>query len=223
MSEGRSRGRRRRLLAVLGTVFALGLALSLGHAGESGKASGRFVREQQRRTGELRAIALKLRDAILRKDIEALLRYETRGEQIGKYTYDGYAESKALLTDLQSWLFCQLFDTQCHLQLLKQQEGTPGSSPYRISVGEFFQNHPDLKIAIHFFGAKDPDLGLEGVLDLAQIAYVVPGTSLDRRFPDPLREDFPVEKWGKEYVDTCLQYTKKGWRYYATIFICPSD
>ena len=106
---------------------------------------------------------------------------------------------------------------------MQQHEGTPGGSPYRISVGEFFQSHPDVRIKVHFFGAKNPDLGLEGVLDLAQIAYVVPGTSLDRRFPDPLREDFPVEKWGKEYVDTCLQYTKKGWRFYATIFICPSD
>lgn len=210
-------------LLVFVTVVALAGIAYDGQADDGQKRSGTFLQEEQRRTGQLRAIARELREAILRRDIEALLRYETRGEQVGRLTYNSYTESQALLADPRSWLYCQLFDTQCRLEQLRESEGIPGSNPYRISVAEFFQKHPHVEIKIHFFGTRNPDLGMQGVLDLAQIAYVVPGSSLDRRFPNPLREDFPVKKWGKEYVDTCLQHTRKGWRYYANIFICPSD
>lgn len=211
--------RRKGLLLACCVALVLVAILRGAEAGDPRPGSREFALERQRRMRELHKIALELRDAVLRKDTEALLKYATRDERIGRYSEDAYSEFKPLLDDPKSWLYCIIFDTQCRLEHLRQNEGIPASNPYRVSVGEFFQAHREVRIKIHFFGTKKPDFGLESVLDLAQVAYVVAGSSADRGFPRTLS----LQKWGTEFIDTCLGHTRRGWRYYGNIFGCPSD
>jgi hypothetical protein len=181
--------------------------------------------EEQKQVSELLAIATRLRAAILARDIDTLLEYAPSQEEIGKYksaTYDARSDYRELLSDSKSWLYCQLFDTPCRLEHLRQYDQR-NTNPYRIAIKDFFESHKELRVKVYFL----PHTVKGGVPangpHLAQVVYVVPGSPEDKRFPPPSKNwKTRLKPWGKTYVDTCLVETPFGWRYYSTpIFICP--
>lgn len=176
--------------------------------------------EQQRRTRELQKIAAELREAILRRDIDILLKYIV----IGPNDFSSYEDAKRVLQMPAYSISCLLFDTKCQQEELRRSGGE--NNPYQISVAEFFEKHPNLRIEMRFFGRKDPLHGPESTLGLVQILYIVRGSSYDVQFPQWLSDKFPLKQWGKEYVEACMRYTKDGWRYYSPntgIFFCDHE
>lgn len=173
--------------------------------------------EVDRRVQELRKLGIELREAILNRDTETLLKYI----EVGPNGFESHEAARTTLQMRTSSVSCLLFDTKCLEGELRRSGGE--QNPFRISVQQFFKNHPKLRIEIHFFGRRDPEQGVENVLDLAQILYIVPGSAYDIRFPHWLKDRYPQNQWGKQYVEACMKHTLDGWRYYsggAGVFVC---
>jgi hypothetical protein len=190
-------------IVALAIILSALMAYPISRAAEDPKSQ----QEKQLRTRELQKIAAELREAILRGDIETLLKYIV----VGPNDFNSYEDAKLALHMRDYSIRCLLFDTKCQEEMLRRGGGE--NNPYRISVAEFFEKHPDLRIEVRFFGGKDS-------LQLAQLLYIARGSTYDARFPNWLKDKFPEKQWGKEYVAACMKYTEDGWRYFSDIFVC---
>jgi hypothetical protein len=162
------------------------------------------------RKRELKEIADELRTAILRKNIDTILKYVV----IGPDGFKSYGEARELFETMPSTR-CLLFDTVCQIEYLRNNAGE--NNPYRVSVLDFFKAHPDLRIEIYFWPNNQ---------DFARILYISRGAEFDRSYPHWVNDINPLKQWGKEFVQACMQYTKDGWRYRSAdggIFFCSTE
>ncbi len=170
--------------------------------------------EEQRRTAELHLLAVDLRNAIMKHDIDTLLKYV----EVDPDHFISLDEARRVLEDPRSPAHCLLFDTRCRLDQLWETGGD--GNPYQISAREFFQKHSALSIGVRFYGSGSRRF------DLAQILYVIKGSPYDSSFPKWLNDPEHWKKWGEQYIDACLQRTADGWRYHAGavgVFFCKDD
>jgi len=160
--------------------------------------------DKARRTAEIELVAAKIWAAIMARDIETLLSY-VRPEAVD--------ETRRRLTKPDSDLACALFDTEC------LQHQLPANGHGRISVAEFFKEHPSARLRVNYLGMMM--FGLESPLDLAMVTWVVPGSEADRKFPA-----HDLSRSGEDHVNTCLIYTSAaGWRFHSRVgvFFCATS
>ena len=204
----------------LKAALVIYVALTLtGHVSDAGHSdftsTGEASSDARLRERDVRSIAIELKEAIIKRDIETLLKYIV----VDPNNYKSYREARQALEDKETPIHCLLFDTNCRLEQLNRSSG--GTNPYRVSVAEFFRKHPDAKVKIRFFGPSPADRS-----DFAQIFYVVPNSTYDHRFPQWVNEGAYLKDWGDMFVDACLKRTIDGWRYHsgaAGVFVCAGD
>jgi hypothetical protein len=173
--------------------------------------SAREAEEPPERLEALYAIAEELRTAILQKDIEALLKYIV----IGPDGFESREQARRLFDPEEPSIRCLIFDTKCWLEELGEHGGE--TNPYRTSLLDFFQQHPEVRIRIRVFDPPN---------DRAQILYIVKGCRYDATYPSWAGDPSSLEQWGEQFVDGCMKYTDSGWRYDsadAGIFFCGGD
>jgi len=194
----RSRPRRCSRRDVTFIRVAIGLVFAL--AAWSPTAMAQSDDDKARRTAEIELVAATIWRAVMARDVETLLSYARP---------DARDETRRRLTKRDGDLACALFDTEC------LQRQLPVSERGRISVADFFKQHPSARLRVQYLGMMM--FGLESPLDLAMVTWVVPGSDADRNFPahDLSRFD--------DHVNTCLIHTTTtGWRFHSRVgvFFC---
>ena len=166
--------------------MATGLAVAL--MASALPAIAQSENDKARRTAEIELVAATIWRAVMARDIESLLSY-VRPEAVD--------EARRRLTKPGSDLACALFGTECF------QRQPPGNERGRISVAEFFKEHPSVRLRVHYLG---------------MMMLAVPGSDAERKFPA-----HDLSRWGEDHVNTCLIYTSDaGWRFHsrAGVFFC---
>jgi hypothetical protein len=187
-------------------IFAIITFMAISCSADAPREAG----EPPERIQALYGIAEELRTAILQKDIETLLKYIVIGP-------DGF-ESREQAMDLfaaDNPIGCLLFDSQCRLEYLREHGGE--TNPYRISVLEFFEHNPRMRIRIRLLDPPNHRV---------QVFYVAEGSRYDATYPSWTGDPSSLEQWGKQFVYGCMKYTDSGWRYDsadAGIFFCGGD
>jgi hypothetical protein len=167
--------------------------------------------EPPERIQALYGIAEELRTAILQKDIEALLKYIV----IGPDGFESYAQARILFDPETPSIRCLIFDTKCWLEELREHHGE--TNPYRTSLLDFFQQHPNLRVRIRLFDPPN---------HRAHVLYIVTGSQYDATYPSWADDPNSLKEWGKQFIAGCMKYTDSGWRYDspdAGIFFCGGD
>ncbi len=170
----------------------------------------REAEEPPERIQALYGIAEELRTAILQKDIETLLKYIV----IGPDGFESREQAMDLFAADNPSIRCLLFDTKCRLEDLREHGET---NPYRISVLDFFQQHPNIRVRIRLFDLPN---------HRAHVLYIVTGSQYDATYPSWADDPDSLKEWGKQFVGGCMKYTDLGWRYDsadAGIFFCGGD
>lgn len=191
-------------------LYVLLLSTGIFLAGNIGRAVENENSDLSTRKRELKEVADELRTAILRKDVDTILKYVV----IGPDGFKSYEEARELLKTTPG-VRCLLFDTACQLEDLRKNAGE--NNPYRVSVLDFFKTHPDLRIEIHFWPENR---------DFATILYISRGGKFDRSYPRWVNDINSLKQWGREFVQACMGYTKDGWRYHSAdlgIFFCSTE
>ena len=173
--------------------------------------SAREAEEPPERMQALYGIAEELRTAILQKDIQALLKYIV----IGPDGFESYEQARSLFNPETPSIRCLIFDTKCWLEELRENAGE--TNPYRISLLDFFQQHPEIRIRIRLFDPPN---------HRAQIFYIARGSRYDTSYPSWAGDPNSLDQLGKQFVDGCMKYTDSGWRYDsadAGVFFCDGD
>jgi hypothetical protein len=94
---------------------------------------------------------------------------------------------------------------------LAAANSTLAAALWKTSAG-FFVKHPHARLRIAFMGMPEA-FGMKSRLDLAVLAWVVPGSDADRNFPA-----HDLGRWGVDHVTTCMIYgATSGWRFHSDV------
>jgi hypothetical protein len=170
----------------------------------AGSAAAQGADEEVGRIAELELIAATVWRAIIGRDAETLLRYASPFEDV--------AATRARLTAADSGLACALWNTACLQNHLPRE-----ARLIRTAAVDFLVKHPNAKLRVAFVGMPGA-LGMESRLDLAIVAWVVPGSDAYRDFPA-----HDLGRWGVDHINTCMIYGKTtGWRFHSDVgvFFC---
>jgi len=163
--------------------------------------------EEARRTAELELIAATVWQAIVRRDVDALLRFTSPFEEA--------TQVRTQLTTTDSALACALWDTAC-----LRQEPLEYAQLIRTAVVDFFRQRPNARLRVTYLGMPGV-LGMESRLDLAILTWLVRGSDADQRFPA-----HDLSRWGVDHINTCMIHGKAtGWRFHSDVgvFFCPTS
>jgi len=191
----------------------------------------------EKNVNEILQVAFELKNAILKKDIETLLKYSESEKDLMKYREE-FSKGE------NSSLYCGLLNTNCFLEHLKKDEGLQEKlarkyniqgkivpSFMRTSVYDFFRKNPDFIIEIHFIDYPvNPEVkkwmhkyNLK-LTDIVDIIYKSPQLKTENTNKNNWH-GYPLKLEGDLWVGNCLIKKEKGvgWQYNGGIFWCPKD
>jgi hypothetical protein len=163
--------------------------------------------EEARRTAELELIAATVWQAIVSRDVDALLRFTS--------PFEDAAQVRTQLTTKDSALACALWETAC-----LRQDPLEHAQLIRTAAVDFFRRRPSARLRVTYLGMPGV-LGMESRLDLAILTWLVRGSDADQRFPA-----HDLSRWGVDHINTCMIYGRAtGWRFHSDVgvFFCPNS
>jgi hypothetical protein len=213
------------LTLLVGSLFgdpALAVDADGGTKSHSDRAVNALDIKALRRSGE------ELRDAVIARDVEGLLRYDWRKADVrsgrckvwapaGAIGDGTYESDRGLLSDSQSALYCRLFDTGCLKGYARSEHRNLDDPGLRISAVDFFRQNPMTEIHVFPF-PSGPWKGTGSI-----IAYVAPSPATRKLNSLSELQRAAFDQWGRGFMWVELASTSCGWRYLRAPFSYPYD
>jgi hypothetical protein len=155
---------------------------------------------------DLKRIGQEIREALVKKDFATLLRYK-----LDQGTNDPTYDSIESLKNPNSFRYCYLFDSSC-LRRMGSEHGGNKNPFYKSSIVDFFKKNKQVNVEVIIWHPGDEQYKSA----IARVFFYRP--SFKKQTLQVPLENWPLNKWAKDFVACDFVRIQNRWVYYGGIW-----